>query len=213
MKKQSVNEEIAGLDLVELCLDFANTAEWHASDHPEEMLNDYADLVRWARIKGLVSAGEAGKLNEEASRHPGQAARVLGQAIELREAIYRIFSAQAQGLLLPQADLEIVNKALSNALSNAQIVSTAEGFRWAWAGDETALDRVLWPIARSAANLLTLDRWLARVGQCRDDRGCGWLFLDRSKNHSRQWCDINDCGNRAKQQRHYRRVKQRAKRG
>ncbi len=211
IKKQSTGEEIPVLNTIELCLDFANTAEWHASDHPEEHLNNYTDLVSWAETKRVISASEANALNKEAERHPGRAAHTLSQAIELREAIYRIFSAQARGRALPQADLEILNRELSNALSKAQIVSTASGFRWGWAG-EVALDRILWPIARSAADLLTWDRWLARVGQCNDDRGCGWLFLDKSKNRSRQWCDIKDCGNRAKQRRHYRRIKQRAKR-
>lgn len=36
---------------------------------------------------------------------------------------------------------------------------------------------------------------------------CGWLFLDRSKNRSRFWCDMAVCGNRAKAARHYRRRK------
>jgi len=34
---------------------------------------------------------------------------------------------------------------------------------------------------------------------------CGWLFLDRSKNRSRAWCDMAVCGNRAKASRHYHR--------
>jgi predicted RNA-binding Zn ribbon-like protein len=37
---------------------------------------------------------------------------------------------------------------------------------------------------------------------------CGWLFLDRSKNRSRAWCDMAVCGNRAKASRHYRRRKE-----
>ncbi len=208
MKKQ---KEIPIPDTLELCLDFSNTADWHASEHPEEQLNNYADLVKWAGGKGLILASEARELNKEAGHHPEQASQVLGRAIELREAIYRIFSAQAHGRILPQTDLGIINRALSYALSKAQVILTANGFRWGWVSDKIALDRMLWPIARSAADLLTSDKWLARVGQCNDDRGCGWLFLDKSKNHSRRWCDIKDCGNRAKQQRHYRRLKQPAK--
>jgi predicted RNA-binding Zn ribbon-like protein len=45
------------------------------------------------------------------------------------------------------------------------------------------------------------------VGQCADENGCGWLFVDISKNHSRRWCDINDCGNRAKQRRYQQRAR------
>ncbi|MGW5559426.1 CGNR zinc finger domain-containing protein [Micromonospora sp. NPDC003944] len=31
-----------------------------------------------------------------------------------------------------------------------------------------------------------------------DGEGCGWLFLDSTRNHSRRWCDPLDCGNRAR---------------
>lgn len=33
---------------------------------------------------------------------------------------------------------------------------------------------------------------------------CEWLFIDRSKNRSRTWCDMAVCGNRAKARLHYR---------
>ncbi|MFC9689606.1 CGNR zinc finger domain-containing protein [Kribbella sp. NPDC056951] len=47
---------------------------------------------------------------------------------------------------------------------------------------------------------------LSRLRECQDD-GCGWLFLDRSKNGSRRWCSSGDCGNRARAKRHYERVR------
>ena len=64
---------------------------------------------------------------------------------------------------------------------------------------------MLWPVARSAADLLTSDD-LGRVRECAGER-CNWLFIDRSKNHSRRWCDMQDCGNVAKVRR-YRSRKQ-----
>ena len=65
---------------------------------------------------------------------------------------------------------------------------------------------MLWPIVESAAELLTSER-RSRIGQCADDRGCGWLFLDATKNRSRRWCAMGDCGNRAKARRHYLRTR------
>ena len=64
--------------------------------------------------------------------------------------------------------------------------------------------RIFWPIAHSAVDLLTSED-IDRVGQCGDDRGCGWLFFDTNRNHSRRWCRMEDCGNRAKAHRHYHR--------
>jgi predicted RNA-binding Zn ribbon-like protein len=85
-------------------------------------------------------------------------------------------------------------------------VSDAE-FAWDWAEDPDSLDRVLWVVARSAGELLTSDQ-LDRVRQCADDRGCGYLFLDTSRNRSRRWCSMESCGNRAKARRHYQRQQQ-----
>lgn len=196
---------------IEVCLDFANTVRWHASEQPEEKLRTYADLVNWARGQGLVKPNEAKALIEMAGQQPGDAAESLQHALNLREAIYRVFTAQIHGLHPAGNDLDQINAAVSESLANSQVFATSDGFQWGWKWDDPDLDQMLGPIALAAANLLTSEELLPRVGQCADDRGCGWLFLDRSKNRSRQWCDINDCGNRAKQKRHYERT-QRKKR-
>lgn len=189
-----------------LCLEFANTSRWHASEHPEETLHSYADLIAWAQEAGLVSDREARKLLRDAAHQPAEASRALKRAIALREAIYRIFVALMHEKSPAEADLAELNGALAKMTSGAGVVKTAKGFAWSWDVDEDALDSPIGPIALSAAELLISEK-RERVGQCADDRGCGWLFLDTSKNRSRRWCDINDCGNRAKQRRHYQRMR------
>ena len=76
---------------------------------------------------------------------------------------------------------------------------------WTYTFEERKLDQMLWPIIRSAAELLTSDK-LDRVCECPGEN-CGWLFIDMSRNRSRRWCDMKDCGNRAKARRHYRKTK------
>ncbi len=71
-------------------------------------------------------------------------------------------------------------------------------------------DCLLWPAAHSAARLLTDEKLRSSVRQCADDRGCGVFFLDRTRNHSRRWCSMKSCGNRAKAQRHYQRQREAA---
>jgi predicted RNA-binding Zn ribbon-like protein len=186
-----------------LSLDFVNTADWHASDHPVEFLTSYSDLVAWSQHVGILTDHQAQRLLKKAARRPGDASAVLERAIALREAIYRIFSAISRGRPPQAADLATFNVELSEALAQSRIVSTAEGFTWDWAGAEDALDWMLWPVAHDAAGLLTSEE-LDRVGQCADDR-CGWLFLDTSRNRSRRWCSMEDCGNRAKARRYYER--------
>ncbi len=190
------------LDTDSLCLDFANTADWHASDHPKEQLNSYSDLVSWAQRAGILTDCEAQQLSQESVRRPKEAAAVLELAIVLREVVYRILSAVANDRPPDEADLATLNKTLSRALPRLQVTRVGGRFAWGWSGAETALDRMIWPVTRSVADLLTSEK-LAKVGQCADDRGCGFLFLDMSRNLSRRWCDMKDCGNRAKAKRHY----------
>jgi predicted RNA-binding Zn ribbon-like protein len=187
-----------------LCLDFANTLEWRATDQPTERLNDYPNLVSWAQGKGVISEGEVEHLVRSAEVHPAQASAVLNQAITLRETIYRIFSAVVAGRSPETADLAALNAALSQGMAHLRIIQTAAGFVWDWDGGEDALDQMLWPVVRSAVDLLT-SKELERVGECAGDWGCGWLFLDMSRNHSRRWCSMELCGNRAKVRRHYQR--------
>jgi predicted RNA-binding Zn ribbon-like protein len=190
----------------QLCLDFANTLSWRGSDRQHDWLDSYSNLVEWGKIVGVLPNETAHVLLREAARRPTQADSVVRQAIELREAIYRIFSAVAVGASPQAIDMDVLNAALVEALRHLRIIPEADDFAWDWGGDQSAFDRMLWPVARSAAELLTSEE-LSRVGECNGD-GCGWLFMDLSRNRSRRWCDMGDCGNRAKARRYYRRKRE-----
>lgn len=194
-----------------ICLDFANTVDWHASDNPQENLHTYEDLVVWAMKAGLATKQEARNLIRDAEAYPDKAARVLAQARELREAVYRIFVALTKGISPPEPDMDELNRTLSNLSRGAGIQETPRGFAWEWNLDRASLDWPLGAVALSAAELLVSPE-RERVGLCADERGCGWLFVDTSKNHSRRWCDSKDCGNRERQRRHYERSRSRAAR-
>jgi predicted RNA-binding Zn ribbon-like protein len=180
----------------EICLSFANTADWHASGQPEELLLSYGDLLTWARLNGILSRKEARALDRAAGRQKARADRVRLEAIELREVMYRLFVAAAEGRPLPSRELAALNRRLPGALSRQRLVAGPEVAQWVWV-ESDELEQLLWPPLLSAAGLLTSER-LSQVGQCHDDRGCGWLFLDQSRNH------------RAKAQRYYRRATGRA---
>ncbi len=193
------------LDLIggDLCLDLANTAGNHNTDEPHEHLPSFGALVGWSEHAGILTRRQARALLEQAARRPAEAQRALDSAIVLRESLYRIFSAVARKDRVAAGDLDTLNDYLSQALPHARIVKDGDRLAWDWERPEHALDQMLWPIARSAADLLTSER-LVRVRECEGDE-CGWLFMDTSKNHSRRWCSMGDCGNRAKVSRFYRR--------
>jgi predicted RNA-binding Zn ribbon-like protein len=194
------------LEAGRLPLNFTNTAEWHRSDQPSEMLENYSDLVAWSEDAHLLNKAEAKELLAHAERKPAQAAKALKKAVEIREVIYRIFTSITQDQPPDERDLKQFNQELGGGLSRAKIRSKASGFEWSWDKTEPAFDQMLWPILRETAELLVSPD-IKRVGQCADDRGCGYLFYDTSRNHSRRWCSMEGCGNRAKALRHYQRKK------
>ena len=185
-------------------LDFVNTLEWRRSEEGTETISSYEDLVDWSVSAGTLSSSEQRRLLSAARRNRTRAADAKGKALDLREALYRIFSACAQGREAPPNDLKTLNEVLAEAMARARIEWTREGFSWSLRDEGASLDRVIWAIARKAGELLTSPDIL-RVGECADERGCAYLFIDQSRNRSRRWCSMESCGNRAKAKRHYQR--------
>jgi predicted RNA-binding Zn ribbon-like protein len=204
----------------DISLDFANTAEWHAGPSPEERLISYSSALAWSQHAGILSDAQVRSLLARARARPPQEGEALGRVIALREAVYRIFAGVGHHRSADPADLQILNAELAEALAHLRLVApprtAATGevsgepgdlqqFAWTWTGVEDDLTSLLWPVARAAALLLTSPQ-LTRVRECAGDP-CGWLFLDLSRNGSRRWCDMADCGNRAKARRYRARRK------
>ena len=203
-----------------LCLEFANTLDDRPSPSPNESLESYADLLAFARQTGCLSEAHLARLSTESARRPAAAAAALARAVALREVIYRLFLALAEGRPAPLTDLEELNGVLGEALAQAR-VAEAEGveggtgqiraaagaarFAWTWADRPLSLELPLWPVVRSAAEFLT-SADLPALRVCASE-SCAWLFLDTSRNGSRRWCSMRTCGNRAKARRHHARVR------
>jgi len=190
-----------------LCLDFTNTLSDRAGQ-PEEHLHAYADLLEFARQAGGMPAGEVEELATEAARDPAAADHVVAEARLKREVMYRIFRAIAGGGAPSDSDLGTLNSVLVEGLAKARLVREGDAYRWSWAGECSCLERPVWQIAHSAADLLASGQ-LDRVRRCGSDT-CEWLFLDGSRNRSRRWCDMSTCGNREKARKHYRKAKESA---
>jgi predicted RNA-binding Zn ribbon-like protein len=189
----------------DLSLDFANTANWHASEKPEEMLKQVADLIDWGEAAGLLTPDIAAKLRDMEQEEPEKANRAFRSALQLREALYHIFRNHYSGESIPADDLACLNAWIREAMEHIQLTPKDGEIQWAWTSDISGIHLILLPVARAAAELLTSDK-ASRVRECEDDRGCGYLFIDQSKNHSRRWCSMESCGNRAKARRHQKKV-------
>jgi len=178
-----------------LCLDFANTLNGHDRPSGHEYLHDYRDLVLWGRHAGVLSAPAYAELLERAAARPAEAQAAYRASLELREAIFRAFSALAGGDQPEAADVERLAAAWRAGQAHRSLRRDAMGFRLGW-DDEPCLDGLLRTVSAAAVALLTSPE-LGRVRRC-DGAGCDWLFVDTSRNHLRRWCTLDECGNRAK---------------
>lgn len=198
---------------IELCLNFSNTVDWRASQRPIEKLQNYSDLVRWSFEAGILDRSTSKILLRESARGPSKAQVALKSARKFREVIYRIYSAISHNCNPQAKDLELLNQSVSRALMRLEIVREggANQFSWKWNIKKNAIDQMISPIAKSAADLLVSEK-LRLVKECANEKeGCGWLFIDTSKNRSRRWCSMSSCGNRNKVRSYYEREKFRIK--
>jgi predicted RNA-binding Zn ribbon-like protein len=178
-----------------LALDFANTVGSRGAE-PQEHFNTYGDVVAWAEARGVVSKAEATRLRKAAAAAPDEARAAHRRAIRLREAIYQVFHRRASGRPPAAEDLATLNRFVADTYRGAQLVVDGDRLVLATAPSGDTLDRPFAPVVRTAVDLLTGDQ-ASLVGLCAD-HACGWLFLDTTRNRTRRWCTMGDCGNRAK---------------
>jgi len=192
------------------CLDFVNTLDDRFSSEPKELLKSYLDLARFAEDTGILSYHQTDSLMEKSMLSTDAAQRALESAIELREAMYQVLWAIVQRKPVPHGAMVMLNSYVQSAAQHMNLVPARGHFVWQF--ESLGLDSFqapLWPIARSAADLLLSDE-LQYVRACAS-KTCEWLFLDTSKSHRRRWCDMTKCGNRAKARSFYKRSKRAVK--
>ncbi len=184
-------------------IDLVNTVDWTSGGPVDERLTDYDRLTRWAEGAGLLNVRQGARLRARAAEHPRLAERTYRDAItlrwQLRQLLVAITQGKSVGVMPVLADL---NAALSAALSQLELAPRVHGdggsgaLRWSWRDAGERLDYVLWPVLRAAADLLASDE-SARIRECGGD-DCGWMYVDRSRNGLRRWCQMEVCGTREK---------------
>lgn len=197
--------ELSGGDLA---LDFVNTVD-HRPDEERrrDRLRSYADLVSFAEQSGLIDRRRARRLMSAGARRPSEAAKAVERARAVRDVLHELLASRAEGRVLPRHALKALNRELAGAYSEPILKEEGGCVELDWPVDLDALDGMMAPVVRAGAALLCSEN-LSRVRVCASPE-CGWLFLDKSKNRSRQWCDMTVCGNRAKARRHYERIRRR----
>jgi len=177
-----------------LALDFCNTAGEHLAAQPDELWRDWESFLRWGTQVGLI----ASESYFELLSHPES----LVEIIQLREAIYRVGLGVARGRSISERDVEFIRDR-ANA-PRPKIVLRSSAARWRPATSR-ASQQLCAVLAGEALSLFCSPN-AARVGIC-EGGNCGWLFINESRGKQRRWCDMSDCGSRAKARRFYEKHK------
>jgi len=198
--QKTTTETLISTARADLCLDFANSRYWRGTDKPTETLETFNDVFTWLAAANALDPRTVEALKQ--NWRPTDAD--YAETIQLREALYRIFTAVAAHAEPASADIEIFNRRLTAAPARTQLVKHDGAYLWR-ANLKPQLPDLLAPILWTAGDMLAEPR-RDRIRLCANEK-CVWLFLDDSKSGTRRWCDMKACGNRAKAHRHYEKKK------
>lgn len=191
------------------CIDFVNTVGGRIQQNENNIFDykisadkfmSFSDILDWGKETGILNKNSANNLKLFVAENEKEGEKIFNRALVLREALYRIFMSCIYGLQFQKEDINLLNIECTSAREEQKLFYSADKFTWGFDPKIIYPESILWNISISASELLVSDQ-LKRVKQC-PGNNCGWLFLDTSKNGSRQWCDMKDCGNLAKVRRH-----------
>jgi predicted RNA-binding Zn ribbon-like protein len=178
--------------------DLTNTASGRGGPRAQDHLRHADHVVAWAQHAGIVGAAGARALRRRIAR-PRVAADLLRRMRELRDLLYAVGTALAAGAAPRPPLLARLARMHAGAMACARLTPTGAGFAWRWDAARAPVEAIVGPVALSAIEVVThAER--TRIKQCVGEH-CGWLFLDTTKNNRRRWCEMEVCGNRAKQKR------------
>jgi predicted RNA-binding Zn ribbon-like protein len=182
-----------------LALDFANTESGRGFASHQNHLRDATNVLDWLDHARALSPDETRWLRAEASARAGLAADLLASTVALRSAIHDVGRAIGRGAAPPRASLARLSAQYARYIDRASLAPRAKACCWRWSVRDAPVEAALGPIALAAVELFT-EGDFTRIKEC-GGHACGWLFYDTSKNNSRRWCEMEVCGNRAKQRR------------
>jgi predicted RNA-binding Zn ribbon-like protein len=181
-----------------LALDFVNTVSWPDTSRSHDWLDQPGNAVTWAEAVSVVPAEAVLTLTALHDADPVAAAGALQRLQAVRSDLAAVLSPLAHGDRPSPRAIERLNRRLTGTCRQRRVDPSA--LAWTW-GPVAGLDDLHGPLACDAADIVTHGDH-TRLGHC---PSCDWLFLDTTRNRSRRWCDMDDCGSRAKALRYYHR--------
>jgi len=183
-------------------LDLVDTVSWRLDPaRRADRIPDADALVAWAAERQVIGAGTAEALARQSADGVDGAADALIDVHQLREAVSVVLDAALgrPGAGTLAAPVRFVRERYERALAIAEVPARLP---LTWQLTPSTMPELAAVLALQAGDFLREGHADLR---CCAGPGCGWLFLDTSRNHSRRWCDSSDCGNRVRVARHARR--------
>jgi len=181
-----------GLDLVNTVEPRLPAAERH------EHLATPADLLAWAERAELIDQAEAAAVASAWDAAPGAGDGALASVIRIREAAFTVLAGTiGPSYAQPGTEeaLEYLSLRWAAAAARSSLARGGAGGAAARLAVGSAPVQLIGDRAAAVAVDLLTRTDLTRLGICPpEDGGCGWLFLDRSRNGSRRWCTMEACG-------------------
>ena len=181
----------------EISLDFVNTISWPNTEWEHDWLQSADNFLKWAIAAGVTDKQTAKKL---ASQSNAALTNQMKEVYLIRKELAKILTTFA---FEEKTDPAVVKKTddLYHKIVKHRHIDT-KSYEWIW-DEPTILTDLLNLVMWNAVYIITeLDH--SRLKYC---GSCKWLFYDKTKNKSRRWCDMEDCGSRDKALRYYHRQK------
>ncbi|MFT4234449.1 MAG: CGNR zinc finger domain-containing protein [Microbacterium sp.] len=180
----------------DVAVDFFNTVSWRLDESRlQEWLQSYLHVLAWMASAELLDDDQTSRLAQLSDEYPDNAAVEHERIVRLRD--------DTLDALLDGGHPDTLQRELAEAHAAARLIATDDG--WRWSVDATSLATPRHLLALQLGRLVTSPA-IARFHRC-EDRDCGWVFLDTSRQHNRRWCSAADCGNRNRVRAHYARTR------
>jgi predicted RNA-binding Zn ribbon-like protein len=181
-------------------LDFINTVSWPGTEREHDWFGIVTNVTLWATELGLIDQQTRRRLEGLFPRGSKQAAHQLETIRSIRRILRALLAPLARGDRPSPPTVEEFNTLIARASRDHRL--DPDALQWTWTAPRD-LAEIFRPVVWNAADVVTsVDR--RRLRHC---PSCDWLFHDTTRNASRRWCDMLDCGSRDKALRYYHRHK------
>ena len=182
------------------CLDFINT-QMIVQGNPTDLLGGCENLAAWLVQAHMMDQTHAVAIMTQWS-HKDQE-QLFEQGVMFRRTLRDMVARIVAGKSIPDSVVASINHILSRYPGYSQLVHTKGRFERQFQSQATQKDGMLVSLAEAASDLLCSGT-LSLVRKC-GSPACILYFYDTTKNHTRNWCSMQLCGNRMKVATHYQR--------